>query len=150
MLHWVLVHATASPKVPSGSDEDNGQATPGVPSSQLLLFTHSHSHALRLPFLQGVVLEFQHILQVSREVCCAGMSTSRMWLEQSAERGLVVDAARERKARLSIVEREAGTWEMLEEGRKGDMVEKRNFGDILEMDQKRGMETRQSDSKILN
>lgn len=38
MLDWVLVHATPSAKVPSGSDEDNGQVTPGVPSFQLLWF----------------------------------------------------------------------------------------------------------------
>lgn len=41
-----------------------------------------------------------------------------MWLERSAERGLVVDDARELKARLSTVERGAGAWETLEEGRK--------------------------------
>lgn len=44
MLDWVLVHATPSPKVPSGSDGDNGQATPGVPSLQLLW-----SHPLPFP-----------------------------------------------------------------------------------------------------
>lgn len=35
-------------------------------------------------------------------------------------------------------------------GGKSDMAEKRNFGAILEMDQKRGTETRQRDGKILN
>lgn len=43
---------------------------------------------------------------------------SRMWLEQSAERGLVVDDTRELQARLSIVERAAEAWETLEKGRK--------------------------------
>lgn len=38
----------------------------------------------------------------------------------------------------------------LRTGGKSDMAEKRNFGAILEMDQKRGTETRQRDGKILN